>query len=126
MRYTFSVLNDSPHPTNQIALENRTRYTLLIDRRRTLFEIYKLTERIVQHPNWEEVSAQYFELELLISAQLDCAEGMCGGVCHAKNDVLERRVCAAYRQLSMLAKVWVALEDDRDMGTVLRGLGTTD
>ncbi len=124
MRYTFPVLNDSPHPTNQIALENRTRYTLLVDRRRTLHEIYRLTERTVQHPKWEEVSAQYFELELLMSAQLDCAEGICSGVCRAANNVLEQRVCEAYRQLSTLAKVWVALEDGENMGAVLKRLET--
>ena len=116
------MLEETPNPANQIALENRTRYALLVDRRRTLFEIYKLTERILQHSRWEEVSARYFELELLLSAQLDCAEGLCSGVCRATNDVLERRVCEAYKQLSTLAKVWVALEDEEDMGAVLRKL----
>ena len=116
------MLEESPNPTNRIALENRTRYTLLVDRRRALHEVYKLTERIVQHPRWEEVSAQHFELELLLSAQLDCAEGACSGACHATSDVLEGRVCEAYRQLSTLAKAWVALEDESDMGAVLRGL----
>lgn len=120
------MLNDSPHPTNQIALENRTRYTLLVDRRRTLHEIYRLTERVMQHPNWEEVSAQHFELELLVSAQLDCVEGLCSGVCRAANNVLEQRVCEAYKQLSTLAKVWVALEDGEDMGAVLKRLETDD
>ena len=61
-------------------------------------------------------------MELLLSARLDCAEGACSGACHAANDVLEGRVCEAYRQLSTLAKVWVALEDDSDMGAVLRRL----
>ena len=116
------MLEERPNPTNQIALENRTRYTLLVDRRRALHEVYKLTERILQHPRWETVSAQYFELELLLSAQLDCAEGACSGACHATNDVLEGRVCEAYRQLSTLAKVWVALEDDNNMSVVLRRL----
>ena len=126
MMYTSIVLESSPHPTNQIALENRTRYTLLTDRRRALHEIYRLTERIVQHPRWAEASAQHFELELLLSAQLSCAEGLCSGVCHAANNVLEQRVCAAYKQLSTLAKVWVALEDSWDMGKVLRGLEADD
>ena len=121
MRYSKSVL-DSPNPTNQIALENRTRYTLLVDRRRTLHEVYKLSERIVQHPHWQEVSARHFELELLLSAQLDCAEAICSGVCRAEIKVLEGRVCEAYRRLSVLAKVWVALEDEQDMRVVLRGL----
>lgn len=118
------MLEESPNPSNQIALENRTRYTLLVDRRRALHEVYKLAGRILQHPRWEAVSAQYFELELLLSAQLDCAEGACSGACHATNDVLEGRVCEAYKRLSTLAKVWVALEDNEDMGAALRGLET--
>ena len=122
MRYTKSVLESSPNPTNQTALENRTRYALLVDRRRALHEIYRLTERTVQHPRWEEVSAQYFELELLISAQLNGAEKICSGVCRAEIKVLEGRVCEAYRRLSVLAKVWVALEDDQDMGALLERL----
>ena len=116
------MLEGSSHPNNRIALENRTRYTLLIDRRRTLHEIYKLTGRIVQHPKWAEASTRYFELELLVSAQLDCAEGLCNGVCRAANNVLEQRDCESYRQLSALAKVWVALEDDQDMWALLRNL----
>ena len=120
------MLEESPNPANQIALENRTRYTLLVDRRRALHEVYKLTERILRHSRWREVSAQHFELELLLSAQLDCAEGACSGACHATNDVLEGRVCEAYKQLSTLAKVWVALEDGNDMGAVLRGLESDD
>ena len=120
------MLEGSPHPTNQIALENRTRYTLLTDRRRALHEIYRLTERIAQHPRWAQTSAQYFELELLLSAQLNCAEGLCSGVCRAANNILEQRVCKAYRQLSTLAKVWVALEDDGDMRAVLRELEADD
>ena len=116
------MLEETPNPANQIALENRTRYALLVDRRRTLFEIYKLAERILQHVRWQEVSTRHFELELLLSAQLNCAEGICSGACRATNEVLEGRVCEAYKQLSTLAKVWVALEDEEDMGAVLKRL----
>ncbi len=101
---------------HKTALTNRTRYTLLCDRRRALFELHKLTEAIRLHPRYEAETAHVSGLAGLVSDQLARTSGdLCGRACQAGTPVLERDLARLYRSLAELAGVWVGLEDVQDL-----------
>lgn len=101
---------------HKTALTNRTRYTLLCDRRRALFELHKLTEAIRLHPRYEAAKERYLGLSGLVDDQFARTSGeLCGRACQASNLVLERDLTRLYRSLAELAKVWVGLEDAQDL-----------
>lgn len=100
---------------HKTALTNRTRYTLLCDRRRALFELHKLTEAIRLHPRYEAAKARYLGLSGLVDDFARTSGELCGRACQASNPVLERDLAHLYRSLAELAKVWVGLEDAQDL-----------
>ena len=101
---------------HKTALTNRTRYTLLCDRRRALFELHKLTEAIRLHPHYEAATQRHPGLSGLIDDQFARTSGeLCGRACQASNAILERDLAYLYRSLAELARVWVSLEDARDL-----------
>ncbi len=101
---------------HKTAVINRTRYTLLSDRRRALFELHKLTESVRMHARYETAAACCSGLDGLVSDQFAHTSGaLCGRACQASNPVLERDVGHLYGSLAALAKVWVALEDAQDL-----------
>lgn len=98
------------------ATTNRTRYALLCDRRRALFELHKLTEAVRTHPNYPAATRAVPGLEAMIEGQLEgTACSLCSRAGQANPATLTNDVCRLYGGLSALAKVWVALEDDRDL-----------
>lgn len=101
---------------HKIALTNRTRYTLLNDRRRALFELHKLTEGVRLHPGYEAATVRYPGLGGLVSDLFARTSGeLCGRACQASNPVLERDIRHLYSTLAELAKVWVGLEEAQDL-----------
>ena len=101
---------------HKTALTNRARYTLLNDRRRALFELHHLTEAVRLHPRYEAATARYPGLDGLVSDQLARTTGeLCGRACQASNPVLECDIARLYLSLTELARVWVGLEDTRDL-----------
>lgn len=100
----------------KIAAANRTRYTLLCDRRRVLFELHKLAEAVRTHPEWLNKVRAVPGLEGMVNDQLEQTScELCSRACQANNAVLTNDVCRVYRGLSALAKVWVKLEAGRDL-----------
>lgn len=101
---------------HKTAAANRTRYTLLSDRRRALFELHKLTESVRTHPGYALACKRYPGLSGIVDDQFARTTGkLCGRACQASRPVLERDVRQLYRSLSELAKVWLALEEARDL-----------
>ena len=101
---------------HKTAVTNRTRYALLNDRRRALFELHKLTEAIRAHRRYLEATEAYPGLSGLVDDGLASTSGdLCGRACQASLGVLEHDIGRLYKSLSELAKVWVGLEDNRDL-----------
>lgn len=101
---------------HKTASANRTRYTLLSDRRRALFELHKLTESVRTHPGYALACARHPGLGGVVDDQFARTTGkLCGRACQASAPVLERDVRHLYGSLSELAKVWLALEEARDL-----------
>lgn len=98
------------------ASTNRTRYALLCDRRRALFELHKLTEAVRTHPNYPAATRAVPGLGGVVEGQLEATScDLCSRACQADPATLTRDVCHLYQGLSALAKVWVGLEDGRDL-----------
>jgi len=101
---------------NQTAEKNRTRYTLLCDRRRAIFELHKLLDAVRTHPRWPDAATRYPGLEGLVTEPLTSpAFTLCARASQADSDALGRDVRTLYRSLSLLSKVWVGLEDGSDL-----------
>lgn len=93
---------------------NRERYDLLLERRRALLELDKLTSRITAHPRWDDTSGQDQEIAAALEGHIDllsCA--LCNKACQLKNQMLLCEVQRIYKSLVILSKVWVGLEDNR-------------
>lgn len=92
---------------------NRERYDLLLERRRALLELDKLTGRITAHPRWDETLKQDNEIMNALEGHIDllgCA--LCTKACQLKNQMLLCEVQRIYKSLVILSKVWVGLEDN--------------
>lgn len=101
---------------HKTAVTNRTRYALLNDRRRALFELHKLTETICTHRRYAEATEASPGLSGLVDDALASTSGdLCGRACQASLGVLEHDVRRLYKSLAELAKVWVGLEDQHDL-----------
>ena len=101
---------------HKTAVTNRTRYALLNDRRRALFELHKLTAAVRSHPRYAVQNEAHPGLAGLVDDALASTSGdLCGRACQASLGVLERDVRRLYRSLTELANVWVALTDQRDL-----------
>ena len=101
---------------HKTAVTNRTRYALLNDRRRALFELHKLTEAVRSHPRYTAENEAHPGLAGLVDDSLASTSGdLCGRACQASLAVLESDVRRLYRSLTELASVWVALTDQKDL-----------
>ena len=101
---------------HKTAVTNRTRYALLNDRRRALFELYKLTQTVRSHPRYAAETEAHVGLVGLVDDCLASTSGdLCGRACQASLSILEHDVRRLYRSLTELAKVWVALTDGNDL-----------
>ena len=101
---------------NKTAAANRTRYALLCDRRRALFELHKLTEAVRTHPLYADAKEAVPGLEGMVESQLERTScELCSRACQASPHALSNDVCRLYQGLSALAKVWVGLEDKSDL-----------
>lgn len=101
---------------HKTAAHNRARYALLNDRRRALFELHKLTEAVRLHPRFERIAAAVPGLAGLVDDVFAGTSGeLCGRACQAGLGVLEADVNRLYRSLAQLSRVWVGLEDGRDL-----------
>lgn len=101
---------------HKTALTNRTRYTLLNDRRRALFELHKLTETIRTHKRYREMSEAYPGLAGMVDDGFSSTSGdLCNRACQASLGVLEKDIGRLYWSLVDLSRVWVGLEDKRDL-----------
>ena len=92
---------------------NRERYDLLLERRRALLELDKLSSRIITHPRWNETLQQDSEIAAAWDGHLDllgCA--LCDKACQLKNQMLLCEVQRIYKSLVVLSKVWVGLENN--------------
>jgi hypothetical protein len=92
---------------------NRERYELLIERRRALLELDKLTTRITSHFRWDETLKQDQDIANALEGHIDllgCA--LCDKACQLKNQMLLCEVRRIYQSLVVLSKVWVGLEDN--------------
>jgi hypothetical protein len=92
---------------------NRERYDLLLERRRALLELDKLTGRITAHPRWDETLKQDQYISDALEGHIDllsCA--LCSKACSLKNQMLLCEVQRIYKSLVILSKVWVGLEDN--------------
>jgi hypothetical protein len=95
------------------ALLNRERYDLLIERRRALLELDKLTTRITGHPRWDDNLKQDTEIGAALEGHIDLLEcALCNKACQLKNQMLLCEVQRVYKSLVILSKVWVGLEDN--------------
>ncbi len=101
---------------HQTAVTNRTRYALLSDRRRALFELHKLTEAVRAHERYVTATETCLGLTGIVDDGFASTSGeLCGRACQASLGVLERDVQRLYKSLAELAKVWVGLEDNRNL-----------
>jgi hypothetical protein len=92
---------------------NRERYDLLLERRRALLELDKLTSRITAHPRWDDTLKQDKDIANALEGHIDllsCA--LCTKACQLKNQMLLCEVQRIYKSLVILSKVWVGLEDN--------------
>ncbi len=92
---------------------NRERYELLLERRRALYELDKLTTRITAHPRWDETRTQDKDISDALEGHIDllsCA--LCSKACQLKNQMVLCEVQRIYQSLVILSKVWVGLEDN--------------
>ncbi|ADI13490.1 hypothetical protein [Truepera radiovictrix] len=103
------------HTARNTAATNRTRYALLCDRRRALFELHKLAEAVRAHPNYATAARTVAGLEGMVAEQLEATSCNLCRAGKADPEALQRDVCRLYGGLSSLAKVWVYLEDGRDL-----------
>jgi hypothetical protein len=102
--------------THKTAETNRVRYALLMDRRRVLFELHKLTEAIRTHARYERAATDHPGLSGLVEDLFARTTGaLCGRACQAGLPALERDIAELYKTLAALARVWVGLEDQRDL-----------
>lgn len=94
-----------------IAEQNRQRYQLILDRRRALHEIHKLTERIRSHVAWpqglHDVMLEQTLEEVLHTLARNAAQ--------ARYQVLLRDVQTLYRALVMLSRLWHRLEEQGEV-----------
>lgn len=101
---------------HKTAALNRTRYALLNDRRRALFELHKLTEAVRLHGRYSAVAAAVPGLAGLVDDVFAQTSGeLCGRACQAGLGVLEGDINRLYRSLAQLARVWVGLTDGQDL-----------
>ncbi len=101
---------------HKTAVTNRTRYTLLNDRRRALFELHKLTEVVRAHRRYQAATETYPGLAGLVDDGFASTSGdLCGRACQASLGILERDIGRLYQSLAELAKVWVGLEDEKNL-----------
>ncbi len=101
---------------HKTAVTNRTRYALLNDRRRALFELHKLTETIRAHERYAAATEASPGLTGLVDDGLASTSGdLCGRACQASLSVLEQDLRRLYKSLAELAKVWVGLEDAQNL-----------
>lgn len=108
------------HKTHKTAATNRARYALLMDRRRVLFELHKLTEAIRNHAHFEAATFEHPGLAGLVEDQFARTTGaLCGRACQASLPALERDINQLYSSLAELAKVWVGLEDQADLESLV-------
>lgn len=96
---------------HKTAVINRTRYTLLSDRRRALFELYRLAESVRNHARFGAAATRHPGLAGMVDDHVYTTGALCGRASQASNLVLERDVTRLYCNLAALAKIWVALED---------------
>jgi hypothetical protein len=92
---------------------NRERYDLLLERRKALLELDKLTTRITTHPRWDDTLKQDQDIANALEGHIDllsCA--LCSKACQLKNQMLLCEVQRVYKSLVILSKVWVGLEDN--------------
>ncbi len=102
-----------PMNHNATATLNRERYDLLLERRRALLELDKLTSRITAHPRWDETLKQDSEIMSALEGHIDLLEcALCNKACQLKNQTLLCEVQRIYQSLVILSKVWVGLEDN--------------
>jgi hypothetical protein len=102
-----------PMNHDKVSSLNRERYELLIERRRALLELDKLTTRIISHPRWDETLKQDSDIAYALEGHIDllgCA--LCTKACQLKNQMLLCEVQRIYKSLVILSKVWVGLEDN--------------
>jgi hypothetical protein len=98
---------------DKISSINRERYELLIERRRALLELDKLTTRITSHPRWDETLKQDSDIAAALEGHIDLLEcALCNKACQLKNQMLLCEVQRIYKSLVILSKVWVGLEDN--------------
>ncbi|MGL4610516.1 MAG: hypothetical protein ACRCYY_12690 [Trueperaceae bacterium] len=96
---------------NATATLNRERYDLLLERRRALLELDKLTTRITTHPRWDETLKQDSEIAAALKGHIDLLEcALCSKACQLKNQMLLCEVQRIYKSLVVLSRVWVGLE----------------
>lgn len=103
---------------------HRERYQLLIERRRALLELDRLTDRIDDHSAWRDACRADPELAAALElrrSDLDCE--LCTRACRAGSDELLCDVRRIYRGLVDLARVWVALEDGGSVRSAFEGDG---
>ena len=101
---------------HKTAARNRTRYALLNDRRRALFELHKLAEAVRSHPHYAATTAAVPGLAGLVDDTFAETTGdLCGRACQAGLGVLGTDVARLYLSLAKLARVWVGLEDGADL-----------
>ena len=111
-----SLMNNRKMIDHKTAVTNRTRYALLNDRRRALFELHKLTEVIRAHRLYPAATEVYPGLSGIVDDSLASTSGdLCGRACQASLGVLERDLRRLYQSLAELAKVWVGLEDEQNL-----------
>lgn len=94
----------------------RRKYALLNDRRRTLFELRRLSSRITAHPLW--LRSVHVEPELeghLLECLHAVDHGLAKKVGAAQEVVLQREVQRLYCALTKLAHLWVQLEDAQSL-----------
>ena len=106
-------MNHDKNTHNRVSSLNRERYDLLIERRRALLELDKLTTRITSHSRWDDTLKQHSEIANALEGHIDllsCA--LCNKACQLKNQMLLCEVQRIYKSLVILSKVWVGLEDN--------------
>jgi hypothetical protein len=108
------------HTARNTAATNRTRYALLCDRRRALFELHKLAEAVRTHPNYAAATRAVPGLAGMVTEQLETTSCNLCRAGKADPQTLTGDLCRLYRGLSALAKVWVRLEDGLDLEPLVR------
>ncbi len=96
---------------------NRLRYELLIDRRRALYDLDRLSKAIAAHPGWQRaVLVRPWLLHSFEQPIEELTGGLCPHASQATAAALLSDIRRIYGGLIRLSKLWVSLEHDADPG----------